>query len=138
MTTNSNRDSSQHSGISAALAHQAALGADAAQIAEAVVMSLQEMEAALSPIIGKGGVAALYKRSLYLSSTAHTWLGANSDPADAPMDLGTLKFVLVQQSSSNAAAGGGALLQGFCDLLASLIGSSLADRLLRSTRIHSL
>ena len=47
------------------------------------------------------------------------------------IDLATLKSVLAQQSSADA-AGDGALLQTFYDLLASLVGPSLTERMLRS------
>ena len=48
------------------------------------------------------------------------------------MDLAALRSVLVQQSSTEAAAGGGDLLQTFHELLASLVGTSLTERQLRS------
>ena len=48
------------------------------------------------------------------------------------MDLAALKSVFRQQSSANAAGGGSALFQTFYELLASLIGPSLTERLLRS------
>ena len=43
----------------------------------------------------------------------------------------------MQQAAAEAAAGGTALFQSFHELLASLVGASLTDRLLRSVWAHS-
>lgn len=123
--------------IAAPLAHRVAKDADAAQIAEAVVSTWQEIDAALTPIIGQRGVAALHKRSLYLTGAAHPWLAGMHEGVQSTMDLATLKSVLAQQSSADAEAGGGALLQTFHELLASLVGPSLTERLLRSVWANS-
>jgi hypothetical protein len=113
------------------LAHRIAADANAAQMADAVVAVWQEIDAALAPIIGPRGVAALYARSLYLTSASHPWLGHTHESVQAQMDLAALKSVFRQQSSANAASGGNALFQTFYELLASLIGPSLSERLLR-------
>ena len=47
------------------------------------------------------------------------------------MDVGALTSELSQQTAAVAASAGGRLLQTFCELLISLIGLSLTDRLLR-------
>jgi hypothetical protein len=60
--------------IAATLANRAGKGTDAALIADAIVSTWQLIDTALSPIIGHGGVAALYKRSLYLTGRVHPWL----------------------------------------------------------------
>ena len=106
----------------------AAQGGDIAQITEAVVSTWMSIEAALAPVIGTKGVAALYGRSLYLTVPGHPWLAALYTKDDTPMDLVHLRTVLAQQGSSAAAAAGGAHLQ----LLASLIGPSLTRQLLRA------
>jgi len=124
--------------IAAPLAHRVGEDADAAQIAEAVVATWQEVDAALTPIIGQRGVAALYKRSLYLTGAAQPWLAGTHKGVPTAMDLAALKSVLAQQSSANAAAGGGALLQTFYELLTSLVGPSLTERLLRPVWANSL
>jgi hypothetical protein len=124
--------SQESSRLAAPLAHRVGKDADAARIAEAIVSTWQEIDAALSPIIGQRGVAALYKRSLYLTGAAHPWLAATHGSVQPTMDLAALKSVFVQQTSADAAAAGNALLQKFHELLASLVGSSLTERLLRS------
>jgi hypothetical protein len=113
-------------------------GADAAQIADAMVSTLQKIDAALSPIIGKGGVGALYKRSLYLTGQTHSWMAGMHDGVHTTMDLAALKSVLAQQGITNAAAAGSALLQAFYELLSSLVGPSLTEQLLRSVWTDSL
>jgi hypothetical protein len=118
--------------IAPPLAHWVGEEASAAQIAEAMVATWQEVGTALAPIIGQRGVAALYKRSLYLTGTAHPWLAGLHDSVQSPIDLAALKSVLAQQTSADAAVGGNALLQSFYQLLASLVGPSLTERLLRS------
>ena len=124
---------SQMSGrIAITLTELARKGADAAQIADAIVSTWQVIDAALSPIIGQGGVAALYKRSLYLTGQVYSWMAGMHEGVPTAMDLAALKSLLVQQGSADAAAGGGVLLQTFRELLASLVGPSLTDQLLHS------
>lgn len=118
--------------IAAPLASRVGRGASAAQIADVIVATWQEIDSALAPIVGSRGVAALYKRSLYLTAAAHPWLADMHDGAAAALDLTALKSVIVQQSSADAALGGNALLQTFHQLLGSLVGPSLTERLLRS------
>lgn len=91
----------------------------------------QKIEAALTPIIGNGSVVVLYLRSLHLIEPAHPWLSGLQD-AQAGVDLAGLKSLLSQQDSETAAVAGGELLQTFYELLASLVGPSLTERLLHS------
>jgi hypothetical protein len=90
------------------------------------------IDAALSPIIGHGGIAALYKRSLYLTTHTHPWMASAHGGVETAMNLVALKSLLVQQGSTDAAAGGGALLQTFRELLVGLVGPSLTEQLLQS------
>ena len=117
--------------IAAPLANRVGRDANAAQIADAMVSTWQEIDAALTPIVGGRGVVALYKRSLYLTADAHPWLAGMHDGPAATIDLAALKSIVAQQSSADAALGGNALFQNFHQLLASLVGSSLTERLLR-------
>jgi hypothetical protein len=103
----------------------------AGQVADTMVSTWQAINAALSPIIGQRGVAVLYKRSLHLTGHAHPWLANMQEDSQDTMDLVALKSAFAQQSSTHAAAAGGAFLQTFHELLSSLIGLSLTERLLR-------
>lgn len=118
--------------ISTALVHRVGGDATAPQIAAAMVAIWHEIDDALTPILGKGGVAALYKRTLYLTGTAHPWLALRREDLSTGVDLAALKAVLSQQASAAAAAGGNDFLQTFHMLLTSLVGPSLTERLLRS------
>lgn len=122
-----------HNSVQAAasLIRQADNGASAAHIAESIIATWQQIDATLAPIIGRGGVAALYKRSLSLTAPAYPWLAGTYDGVQTSIDLAPLRSVLMHQSSASVAAAGGALLQTFNQLLASLVGTSLTERLLR-------
>ncbi|WP_457096712.1 hypothetical protein [Lysobacter sp. P5_B9] len=127
-------DSQESQRIAAALARRAET---AGQVADTMVSTWQDIDAVLSPIIGQLGVAMLYKRSLYLIGPAHPWLAGMHEGKQASVDLAALKSAFAQQSSSaNAAAAGGAFLHTFHDLLSSLVGPSLTERLLRSAWAH--
>ena len=118
--------------IPKAFARLAAEGADAERIAAAAFATWRNIEAALSPIIGLGGVSALYRRSVYLSRESFPFLAVLYDGALGPSDFAALQLVLSRQSSKDAAAASGTLLQTFHDLLTNLIGESLSERLLKS------
>ena len=114
------------------LAHRLGAEASAEQIADAMVTIWQEIDTALTPIIGKRGVVALYKRSLFLLKPTDPWLAEMHEGVQKDIDLPTLKSVVVQQDRATAAIGGAAFLRTFHELLATLVGLSLTERLLRS------
>jgi hypothetical protein len=120
------------------LAQRTAPGADAAQIADAFVSRWQEMDTALRPIIGRGGVTALYARGLYLTASARPWLAAAHKPVQGAVDISALREALALQSSAHAIDGSQALLQTFYELLTTLVGRSLTDQLLGSVWAQSL
>jgi hypothetical protein len=102
-----------------------------AQVADAIVSRWHQIASALRPVIGRGGVSALYKRSVQLTSRTHPWLAGTNDAFHTPVDVGALKTAVARQDVASAAAGGWAFLDNFNALLASLVGPSLAGRLLR-------
>jgi hypothetical protein len=106
--------------------------ADAGAVAAAVLQAWAQADAALNPVIGPRGVLALYNRSLSLAAARHPWLAAEHAGALAPQDLPALRAALAGQPATVALQGGQALLQAFDDLLCSLIGASLTERLLGS------
>ena len=120
----------------APLADRVRTGADAEQVADEIVAIWLEIEQALHPIIGHRGVAALYNRSLHLTAVAYPWLASDQPVAPATIDPSGLRLALVQQTAAEAAPGGNALFHTFHDLLASLVGPSLTERLLRSVWTH--
>jgi type II secretory pathway component PulK len=92
----------------------------------------RDIEAALSPVIGPRGIAALYQRSLHLAGADHPWLSAAYEGALQPGDFSALRATLSRQSVADAAAAHAAMLQIFRDLLDNLIGRSLTQRLLQA------
>lgn len=106
-------------------------GANAHQAADATVATWRDIHTALSPIVGKRGVAALYARSLHLTRAAHPLLADVQDGAFSFDEFASLHAALSRQAAPNAAAASAALLQTFIDLLTKLVGASLTERLLR-------
>jgi hypothetical protein len=117
------------------VAHLVALvdgGADARQVAATVVLTLERGRTTLAPIVGALSIAALYQRSLHLAMRSHPWLGGVFKGGHHAIDCPALSAMLAQQTSPVAAEGGGALLQTFYEVLTTLIGKDLTDRLLDS------
>ncbi len=106
-------------------------GGDPPQVAEAAVALWRGIDAALSPIIAQQGVAALLSRSRYLVRSAHPWLAMSPSEISTAPALESLASALSSQPADEAVRGNVALLQIFHDLLVSLIGASLCERLLR-------
>jgi hypothetical protein len=118
--------------IASYLAHHAGATADARQVGESVSARCREIEDALTPIVGRRGVAALLNRSVQVAGQTHAWLNGLEPGLPVAIDLQALAALFARQSPAEAAAGGGLLLHTFHALLASLIGASLTERLLRS------
>ena len=110
---------------------QQSAGADVSRIAERATAIWKDVGIALSPIIGQTGVDALFKRSVHLTRSAHPCLATVLEDTTQPDELVILQAVLARQISATAVAANVALLQNFQDLLTSLIGWSLTERLLR-------
>lgn len=124
--------------IVASLTHRVGPNADIAKTAHAIISILQDIEAALTPVIGQQGVAALYRRSLHLCGSTHPRLTGPCDRVQAGQVLTALKSVLVEQSEADALFFGQMLLTIFYELLTTLIGPSLTARLLRGVWEPSL
>ncbi len=116
--------------IQSALTQLSTDGTDASRIASGTIATLHAMDAALAPIISQRGVAALYQRSLFLIRPDFPWLVAVYEGALVPGDFSTLQSALAEQSAEDAMLGTTALLNTFHDLLSTLIGESLTERLL--------
>lgn len=112
-------------------------GANSARLADAAVAQWETIDSALAPIIGSNGVAALYHRSLYLNAKTHPWLAHERSFDTFSLDLAALRGLLASRDAAEAAAGSSALIETFTELLASLVGASLAERLLGPVRAQS-
>lgn len=125
-------ESQTSSRILATLALRTRNGIGEGGTAACVVAICAEIGAALTPIIGPRGMAALYKRSLFLTGQTHPALLGLQEHVQAEMDLSHLMAALTPLSDAEATRVGGALLIAFYELISSLVGPSLTERLLRS------
>jgi len=123
--------------IRESLTRRAGESPSAPQIAAATVSTLQDMDAALTPIIGQRGVAALYRRSLFLCTPDCDGLTAVLESVHSVMELAPLEQFLAGQHSADTFSASVTLLTTFNELLATLVGPSLTERLLRSVWEHS-
>lgn len=117
--------------LSAQLIQRASAGCSSAEITEVVLDAWVRMGEALAPVLGSGAVKMLRQRTLHLTAGKIRFLTEGPGGLPEATDLDALRRLLERQSGADAIVGGSALLQTLLDLLASLIGSSLTERLLR-------
>jgi len=106
-------------------------GHNVEQILDVIVLAWKAVDQAMRSVIGKGGVDALFYRSIEATAVTYPWIGTALRDAHSAMDLETLRIVLLTQEPIHFAAASDALLLQFHHLLANLIGLSLTERLLR-------
>jgi len=114
------------------LAGRVASDADTAEVADAVVALWRDIDEALHPVIGRQGVAALYTRSLKAASAKFPWLAQAQPDALRAVDPAALRGAIAGQTAAEAGAACVEMFNAFHELLASLVGAALTDRLLRS------
>jgi hypothetical protein len=123
-------DTEQRASISETLSHHFSKDSDSSAIAGVLVRDFRHIDGLLTPILGQRGVALLFQRSLRQAGTSHRWLGGDPEPGQAGFDLDAVKASLEARDGAEAKLGATALLRAFHDLLASLIGQTLTERLL--------
>lgn len=126
-------DSQESSRCTAPLTRRVAEDADSRQIADAIGALWTDIEAALQPIVGRRGVAALFTRTLHVASARYPWLAplkASGDEATA--DLAQLTALFATQPPALCKDAGNAMFVSFRDLLVTLIGAPLSERLLHT------
>ena len=121
-----------HEAIQRTLAHHAGDAPDASAFAESTICTWQKAAAQLIPVIGRGGVDVLFNRSLHLTCTAFPWLTILGDKRDNSALLASIKERLAAREMDDAVKASCTLLITFIELLKTLIGESLAERLLSS------
>ena len=117
--------------IAAFLEGAVSAGASSEVVTALVATTFRDVDRALVPIVGRRGMAALYKRSLHLSRSLHPWLPASAHGSEYEMDLAALTAAMAARTSAEAASAGTRLLKSFRTMLTTLIGESLSERLLR-------
>ena len=90
----------------------------------------REVADTLAPMIWVGGVEAIFKRSLQLTTPSWPWLAPAGAPAEDEDPLASCQARLKVRSPAEAAEANVILLVSFTDLLVTMIGASLTDRLL--------
>jgi hypothetical protein len=99
-------------------------------ISEATATTWRLVEAQLRPVIGARGLDVLFRRALHQSMTAFPWLAASMNRGGSAGPLPGLMACLATQQTAAAAEAANALMLAFTELLATLIGESLTERLL--------
>lgn len=93
----------------------------------------QQVTNRLEPTIGSGGVQVLFGRALYLASRKFPWLSLGKhqvDIGDIDTALIDLSAAFINREPADAAEAACELLAAFAELLESLIGETLTERLL--------
>jgi hypothetical protein len=127
---NHSLEKQQNRWVAALLSQRSGNKPDAAESADAMISVWQDIAAALHSIIGRQGIAALYDRSISLTSKTYPWLANSRSGADNSVDAAALRSVVARQSDSDAAAGASEFVQTFYNVLVSLIGPALCEQLL--------
>ncbi|MEP7069907.1 MAG: hypothetical protein ABI789_11725 [Usitatibacter sp.] len=100
--------------------------------AERAILTWEQVQSRLAPIIGEDGFRILFARSLHRARADHPWLARDAVKGKFPFS--TLTASLGSQAPALAEEGSCALMNHFNDLLNSLIGKDLAFRLLGKVR----
>jgi hypothetical protein len=115
--------------IRVTLAQRAGVAPDASAVAEATTSTWSQVAALLTPVIGARGVDVIFRRSLYLTSKAFPWLAFGEEHRDSAALLESLKARLAGRDTDVAAEAGYILMVTFIELLTTLIGESLTERM---------
>ena len=105
-------------------------GAEAQPVSEATFGIWQRVAAQLTPVIGARGVDVLFRRSLHVTGAEFPWLIVAGDGGHIAALIDELKARFAAHDPATATTASYALLVTFTELLASMIGGALTDRLL--------
>jgi hypothetical protein len=110
---------------------------DSTAIAEASINTWSKVTICLAPIIGRGGVDALFNRSLSIAARTYPWLFHSKDSNDCATPMDRFRTTLETREPSSALDASAAIMYGFYRMLETLIGELLAERILGSIWEHS-
>lgn len=108
------------------------VGADAKAIADDCIRAWERVTSQFAPLIGEGGIGALYARSLHLTRSRFPWLAVPQEPRQTDSPYTDLKVSLERREPSEAREAISALMVTFAELLTALIGETLTTRILSS------
>ncbi|HXE36900.1 MAG TPA: hypothetical protein VN639_00395 [Azonexus sp.] len=112
------------------LVQRAGSGADAKAVADAAISIWHDARGRLAPVIGGQGVDVLLRRSLHIAGRTLPCLAVGGPAGSSSELLAALQARLAGCETALAIEAGAAFLVTFTELLASLIGESLTERLL--------
>ncbi|MEO5826389.1 MAG: hypothetical protein ABIR59_10915 [Gemmatimonadales bacterium] len=105
-------------------------GVTAEAAVDGVVAAWRTMFDVLAPVIGEGGVTALFLRTCNLTRLEHDWVCRPDTGDGTTAGLALLAEVLEGRSVEEICAATHRMLTTFVTILGSLIGSALTERLL--------
>lgn len=124
-------DNQESSRFPAPLEITGAMAGNAQQIADVIEAHWTRVAAALEPIVGQGGMAALFRHAVCRTASQYLWLAALLSDDEETASLYRLSEVFSAQRPDTAAAAGSALFDSFGETLVSLLGAPLSARLLQ-------
>jgi hypothetical protein len=107
-------------------------GADPTRVAAASARVWARIAADLQPIIGSGGMSALFARSVFITARRFPRLEAVPEAPSLTLQLDALQALLLTLGGREAIDVAAALLQAFIELLTSMVGPKLTGEMLRS------
>lgn len=100
------------------------------RMADEIVAVWRQVGAELIPLIGRLGMAVLFRRTLSLCVGRQPWLALVRQTSDRDMALDDLRAACAAQDAAIASEAGRDLFRTLHDLLGSLVGASLTEQLL--------
>ena len=125
--TNSKRS---RDAIRTALDDRAGGVTEARAVAEATIGTWCPMDRLLAPVIGTQGVDVNFRRALYLTSKTFPWLACEEECRERAVLLANIKVRLENRCADDVAEAGYTLLVCCTELLSTLIGEALTERVL--------
>jgi hypothetical protein len=98
--------------------------------AKATIDTWQQVSSQLAPVIGIGGVDVLFNRAFQQTSAVFPWLAGTVGDGDSAALIDNLIRRFAGQKPATLEEASVTVLTNFAELLATLIGESLTDRLL--------
>ncbi len=112
------------------LSQRAGIGPDASAVANAALDVWLQIVSLLEPVLGAGGVDALFGRALNLAKATDPQLAAPGVHGNSASSLVSLQKALASGDAAVAFQGSHRLLETFVELLENLIGETLTASLL--------
>jgi hypothetical protein len=100
-------------------------------LAAAAGRIFNDLDRAVSPLIGQVGVDSLTGRALHLAAREYPCVVTPQEPDQADRPFAQVLVCLEQQQAADATAAASAVFATFIELLGNFIGEPLTSRLLR-------